>query len=128
MADGSSGSSGGLRALAIAAGFAIVDVAPVLVEPRRARIVRIARADRRDGSPEDLPVPERPDADDMRALHAAVGRQLARLGARDPDAEAELRPRYATIDVAVAAREPARRRAAVRTLVELRELMARHAN
>ena len=104
--------------------LAVVDAAPVLAD-RRAAIAYVAKQAPR--SADELPLPAVPTIDDVFALYKAVGTDLRELATRDHDASDDLLPRFRLINVLDAADKTKRRKIA-RALVELRQLIAKHAN
>src|SRR5687767_13537688 len=115
---------GWLQGFAFATLLAVVDAAPALAD-RRAAITYVAKQAPR--CPDELPLPAVPRIDDVFALYKAVGTDLRKLAMRDQDASDDLLHRFRLIKV-VDAVDTNKRRKIARELVELRQLIAQHAN
>lgn len=117
--------TGWLSGFALATVIAMLDAAPTLAD-RRPTVMYVAKQAPR--GTEELPLPVVPTADDVVALYRAVGRDLRDLARRDRDASNDLMPRFRYIKILDAVGDAKKRRVAARTLVELRQLIAMHAN
>jgi hypothetical protein len=116
-----------LQGITFAVALAVLDAAPVLAD-RRPVATLVAKQARAGKCTDELPLPAVPTVEDVLALYTAVGRDLKLLAERDRDASDELMTRYRYIRVLDAVRDAKLRRVAARQLVELRYLIAAHAN
>jgi hypothetical protein len=115
-----------LQGFTFAVVLAFVEAAPALAERRPVATLVAKQAPRTTA--EELPLPAVPTVEDVLALYTAVGRDLKLLAERDLEASNELMPRYRYIRVLDAVRDFKHRRRTARQLVELRHLIAAHAN
>jgi hypothetical protein len=114
-----------VKGLALAVVLAVVEAAPALAD-RRPAITYVAK--KAPKTTDELPLPAVPTAGDVVELYRAVGKGLRELAKRDQDASHDLLARFRFIRLHDALLSPAKRRVAARTLVELRRLIAAHAN
>ena len=115
---------GWLQGFAFATLLAVVEAAPALAD-HRTPVTFVAK--QAPKSREELPLPAVPTIQDVFELYKAVGTDLRNLATRDQAASDDLLARFRWIKL-VDAGDKKKRRVIARQLVELRQLIAQHAN